>query len=105
MAIASMAERTAADTADILDQLNALRGQQVRFQGMDCRVFDVIDQPPLVVLQRLQAQVGINADSYGHPVGIGQDYIDVPVFDEQGSLSAEFRMILLPGDPGDESEK
>lgn len=84
--------------ADILDQLRALSGQLVRFQGMDCRLVDVVDEPPIAVLQRLQGPGQIAADSYGHPVGIGQGFIDVPVFDESGSLSAEFRLILLAGD-------
>jgi len=84
--------------ADILDQLRALSGQLVRFQGMDCRLVDVVDDPPIAVLQRLQGQGEIAADSYGHPVGIGPGFIDVPVFDESGSLSTEFRLILLAGD-------
>lgn len=92
-----MAEH-AADAADILDQLRALTGQRVRFQGMDCRLVDVVDEPPIVVLQRLEGD--IEADSYGHPVGVGPGFIDIPVFDDSGSLSAEFTLILLPGNTG-----
>ncbi len=84
--------------ADILDQLRALSGQLVRFQGMDCRLVDVVDEPPIAVLQRLQGPGEIAADSYGHPVGMGPGFIDVAVFDESGSLSTEFRLILLAGE-------
>jgi len=84
--------------ADILHQLRALSGQLVRFQGIACRLVDVVDEPPMVVLQRLQGPGEIAADSYGHPVSLGPGLIDVPVFDESGSLSAEFRLILLAGD-------
>lgn len=102
--IEAIAHDPAPDPADILDQLRALSGQRVRFQSVDCRLVDVIDEPPMVVLQRLEGQGEIEADSYGHPVGMGPGFIDVPVFDESGSLSAEFRLILLPGDAGiDES--
>ncbi len=102
--IEAIAHDPAPDPADILEQLRALSGRRVRFQGVDCRLVDVLDEPPMAVLQRLEGQGEIEADSYGHPVGIGPGFIDVPVFDDSGSLSTEFRLILLPGNTGiDES--
>lgn len=93
-----MADPPAADLPRIMDQLSLLRGRIVRFQGMDCRLVDVVDEPPMVVLQRLREDGHISTDSYGHPVALGPGFIDIPVLSADGALSAEFRMILLPED-------
>lgn len=99
-----MPERpAAAGISGIMDQLSALRGRLVRFQGMECRLVDVVDTPPMVVLQRLHGEGAIHTDSYGHPVTLGPGFIDVPVFAPDGELSPEFRMILLPGRSGEET--
>lgn len=95
-----MAELSAADLPRIMGQLNALRGRIVRFQGMDCCLVDVVDEPPMVVLKRLREDGTINTDSYGHPVAMGPDFIDIPVLTSDGVLSPEFRMILLPDEAG-----
>jgi hypothetical protein len=95
-----MAELSAADLPRIMGQLHVLRGRIVRFQGMDCRLVDVLDEPPMVVLKRLREDGNINTDSYGHPVALGPGFIDIPVLDPDGVLSPEFRMILLPDEAG-----
>lgn len=97
-----MPEAPAADIAGIMDQLSSLRGRLVRFQGMECRLVDVVDTPPMVVLQRLHGEGAIHTDSYGHPVTLGPGFIDVPIFATDGELSPEFRMILLPGGSGED---
>ena len=96
-----MAESPAADLPRIMGQLHDLRGRIVRFQGMDCRLVDVVDEPPMVVLKRLQEDTSINTDSYGHPIALGPGFIDIPVLAPDGVLSPEFRMILLPDQAGD----
>jgi len=95
-----MAELSAADLSRIMAQLNVLRGRMVRFQGMECCLVDVVDEPPMVVLKRIREDGTINTDSYGHPVALGPGFIDIPVLAPDGVLSPEFRMILLPDDTG-----
>lgn len=84
-----------AEAAELLLQLRALVGTRVRYQGMDCMICDVVDVPPLLVLQRHASDIQIQPDSYGHPRSVGTGLLDVPVMDETGVLSAEMRLILL----------
>ncbi len=84
-----------AEAAEFLLQLRALVGTRVRYQGMDCMIRDVVETPPLLVLQRHASDIQIQPDSYGHPRSLGTGLLDVPVMDEAGVLSAEMRLILV----------
>jgi len=84
-----------AEAAELLLQLRALVGRPVRYQGMDCTIRDVVEAPPMVVLERHGTDLEIMPDNYGHPRSLGTGLLDIPVMDERGGLNAELRLILV----------
>ncbi len=84
---------TPAELAELLAQLRALIGQPVRYQGMDYTIRDVLEAPPMLVLQAADNHTRIQADNYGQPRSLGTGYLDLSILDERGCVSAELRLV------------
>ncbi len=82
---------------ETLRRLETLIGSAVTFEGIACRVADLILSPALLVLKPLQRPAGIQTDSYGQPWRRSQAVIEIPVFDEDGrTLSADLMRVRFP---------
>ena len=85
---------------DILAQLAALAGREVRYQGMRCTVVDVLRDPPMLVLRPVGATPVIQADNFGKPMRHAPQLFELPVFGSDGrSLSAELKLVSVPPGP------
>lgn len=93
------------DTADILEQLGALVGREVRYQGMRCTVVEVLHDPPMLVLRPVGAEPVIQSDNFGKPMRHAPQLFELPVFAGDGrGLSAELRLVTVPPAPSPESD-
>jgi hypothetical protein len=82
-----------------LERLRALVGRELRYQGMRCVLVEVLDEPPMVVVRPIDAAPVIQADSFGNPIRHAPQLFELPVFAPDGvSLSAELRLVSVPGD-------
>jgi hypothetical protein len=82
-----------------LARLRALRGRELRYQGMRCTLVEVLDEPPVAVLRPIGATPVIQKDNFGNPARHAPQLFELPVFAPDGrSLSAELGLISLPAD-------
>lgn len=87
-----MADRRSRGEAAGLDPLARLRravGQDVVFEGARCRVQDIIEEPPILVLKRLDDPGTIQADTFGKAARRAPGFIEIPVFSDDGSGPSE----------------
>jgi len=84
-------ERTHRSAAgeDPLAQLRAAVGQEVLFEGTRCRVHDLIDEPPVLVLKPLNDPGAIQADTFGKAARRAPGFIEIPVYSEDGAGPSE----------------
>ena len=84
----------------MLASLARLVGAEVRYQGMRCTVVELLHDPPVLVLRPVDAEPVIQADTFGKPARHAPPLYELPVFGADGrSLSAELRLVHLPGSP------
>ena len=101
MSLADERSWLASSGDDPLARLRAAVGQEVVFDGTRCRVHDLVDEPPLLVLKPLDDPGSIQADTFGRAARRGPGFIEVPVFDEGTStLSEGLRRIRFRDPPG-----
>ena len=79
-----------------LDRLRAWLGHTVSYRSRHYRLAEILDEPARLILAPIGPNRGIVADSYGHPVGRGPEFLELPVFDESGEVSEELRTVALP---------
>lgn len=81
----------------ILEQARRLVGRTVSYQGLPCRIRDILEDPPTFVLHVLDGHGEITADSYGHPRRKGPRVIEVPLWREDGTVNPEVALIRTAG--------
>jgi len=74
---------------DPLAPLRAAMGREVVFEGTRCRVHDLVDEPPVLVLKPLDDPGTIQADTYGRPARRAPGFIEIPVYSEDGASPSE----------------
>jgi hypothetical protein len=79
----------------VIDRLRAFVGRSADFRGGRFRIIEVLEHPVRLVLQSTKPGKDIIADSYGHPRGRGRSYLELPVFDDSGRVSAELAEIRV----------
>jgi len=80
-----------------LEQLQAMVGAELRYQGIPCTLVEVLTEPPVLVLRPIGAAPVIQADNFGKPMRHAPQLYELPIFGADGvSLSAELRMVKLP---------
>lgn len=82
-----------------IERLRSMLGAEVRYQGIRCKLVEVLDAPPVVVLRPIGAEPVIQADNYGKPMRHAPQLFELPLFAADGvTPSAELQLISLPGD-------
>lgn len=86
------------EVAPTLPQLRGLIGQCVSFHGVACRVIEVLEDGPMVVLQDAERNTDIQDNLYGEPSRQVPRVYQVPVWDDrEGALHPDFgELTLLP---------
>ncbi|MDO9225122.1 MAG: hypothetical protein Q8M09_02440 [Pseudomonadota bacterium] len=67
-----------------LPRLRSLIGLKVRHQGEVCVVIEVLESPPVLVLEA-QTAPAMQADLHGRPWEYGREHRIVPVLSEDGT--------------------
>lgn len=71
--------------------LHNLIGHEVRYQGRTCRIIEVIEDIPALILQQQQPNASIQPDQHGEARRKVPDTITLPVIDrESGALHPAF---------------
>ena len=99
-----VADRRSDDKAAGVDPMAGLRravGQEVVFEGARCRVHDLVDEPAILVLKRLEDPGTVQADTFGKPARRAPGFIEIPVFSDDGSGPSEaLKRVSFPGPRG-----
>jgi len=99
--VADERSRAPATGEDPLARLRATVGQDVLFEGTRCRVHDLIDEPPVLVLKPLDDPGAIQADTFGKAARRAPGFIEIPVYAEDGAGPSEaLGRVSFPQPPG-----
>ena len=84
-------------TTDILQQLRKLIGQQVVHQGVCCRIIEILENEPALVLQATGPREGIQDNQYGDPHRRVAEVYTIPLFDLEcaGEIHPDFLALGL----------
>jgi hypothetical protein len=64
-------------------------GRRVDYAGSRCVIHDVLDDPPLLVLKRLDELAPIQPDAFGKPARRAPALVEIPVFGPGGEDPSE----------------
>ena len=87
------------DIQKTLDRIRQLLGHTVGYRGGRYRLAEILEDTRTLILAPTGPNEAIVADSYGHPAGRGQEFIELAVFDEAGNISEEVLSITLDDQP------
>jgi len=81
-----------------VEQLRKLIGLEVVFQGVCCRIIEVLEHEPALVLEACGPRDGIQDNQYGDPHRRVAKVFTIALFDEQheGESHADFQALELP---------
>lgn len=84
-----------------LASLRKVIGRRVDYAGSPCVIHDVMDDPPVLVLKRLDELSPIQPDSFGKPARRAPALVEIPVFVPGGEdPSEELARIRFGETPG-----
>lgn len=84
-----------------LASLRRVIGRQVDYAGSRCVIHDVVDDPPLLVLKRLDERSPIQPDTFGKPARRAPAVVEIPVFAPGGDdPSEELARVRFDETPG-----
>jgi hypothetical protein len=72
------------DASLLAERAGRLVGETVRFQGMRCRVVDVVASPPTLVLRPMAGDAELQTDAYGRPWREGPRLIEISLLAQDG---------------------
>lgn len=84
------------DIERLPQRLRALIGTRLRHQGQSCRIIEVVEPGPMLILQCENTNGVIQANQYGDATRRVPKTISIPVLSEDGSeYHPEFRLLGL----------
>lgn len=84
------------DIESLPQKLRGLIGTRLQHQGQACRIIEVVEPGPILILQCENTDGVIQANQYGDATRRVPRTISVPVLSEDGSeLHPEFRLLGL----------
>lgn len=73
-----------------LQTLRDAIGRVIRFRGQPCRIIEILDDGPTVVIECLDANKAIQANQFGDATRRVAQLLSVPVFGQQEDLNPDF---------------
>lgn len=74
-------------------ELQALRhaiGRVIQFRGQPCRIMEILDDGPSVVIECLDASKAIQANQFGDATRRVSQTMSIPIYDRGDTLSADY---------------
>ena len=88
------------DMENLTSRLRALIGSRLRYQGQSCRVIEVLEPGPVLILECENAHGVIQANQYGDATRRVPRTINLSVLNEDGDdFHAEFLLLEFPEKP------
>ncbi|MCW9059665.1 MAG: hypothetical protein OQL11_12395 [Gammaproteobacteria bacterium] len=88
------------DMENLTSRLRALIGSRLRYQGQSCRVIEILEPGPVLILQCENADGVIQANQYGDATRRVPRTINLSVLNEDGDdFHAEFLLLEFPEKP------
>jgi hypothetical protein len=89
------------DIESLPQQLRSLIGTRLEHQGQSCRIIEVVEPGPTLILQCENSDGVIQANQYGDATRRVPRTISIPVLSDDGrEFHPEFRLLDLKSFPG-----